>query len=74
MRLHLELKRSEQQFVFVNLKHAFKEKKETLTFFTNTMVGYASIYAKIYIPSLQNIPDRSDYDFLFDPLKTQIKL
>ncbi len=29
------------------------------------MVGYASVYAKIYIPSLQNIPDREDYDILF---------
>lgn len=44
------------------------------TFFTNTKIGYANIYAKIYIPSLQNIPDKQDYEILFEPLRTQIKM
>ena len=38
------------------------------------IVGYAQIYAKVYLPSLQNIPDKDDYDILFDPLKTQVSL
>jgi hypothetical protein len=38
------------------------------------IVGYAQVYAKVYLPSLQNIPDREDYDMLFDPLKTQVSL
>lgn len=61
----MELKEDEEQFVFVNLRHAFKEKKELLTFFTNLIVGYASVYANVYVPSMQNIPDKQDYQILF---------
>ena len=38
------------------------------------IVGYAQVYGKVYLPSLQNIPDKEDYDLLFDPLKTQVSL
>jgi hypothetical protein len=70
----LELKQSEQQLIYIDLKHAFKEKRQILTFFSNMIVGYGQIYAKLYLPSLQNLPDKDDYDILFDPLKTQITL
>lgn len=38
------------------------------------MVGYAEVYGKVYLPSLQNIPDQQDYDLVFEPVKTQISL
>jgi hypothetical protein len=38
------------------------------------IVGFAQVYAKVYLPSMQNIPDESDYDWVFGPVKTQLGL
>lgn len=38
------------------------------------IVGYAQVYGKVYLPSLQNIPDEGDYDWVFGPIKTQVGL
>ena len=45
-----------------------------ITFFTNYFVGFSSIYATIYFPSIHNIPDVNDYDILFEPIVTQLSL
>jgi hypothetical protein len=38
------------------------------------IVGYAQVYGNVYLPSLQNIPDEGDYDWVFGPVKTQVGL
>ena len=66
------VKKGEEKFMLLDLKYTMG--KQVITFFTESLLGNASLSADVYSEANPRCPSQFDGDFSFGRLETQIQL